>query len=110
MGDALCVIVHGAGEVIGADVIGAIKHEIADLAFEVLADRTLQQVLKSYFCRAGTYSPRAQWTSARYAVAARSRISHAAGQRFTDFLSTAATRVNQSTGTQLLQRCLVRAC
>src|SRR4051812_30795524 len=110
MGDALRVIVHRAGEVIGKHVIGAIKHEIADLALEVLADPALQQVLKGYFCSAGAYSPCAQWTSARNALAAGPRINRAAGKRFTDFLSTAPTGVNQSTDAQLLQGCLVCAC
>src|SRR4051812_46758687 len=110
MGDALRVIVHRAGEVIGKHVIGAIKHEIADLSLEVLADPALQQVLKGYFCSAGAYSPCAQLMSLRNAMAAGPRINRAARKRFADFLSTTTTGVNQSIAAQLLQCCLVCAC
>src|SRR6185295_11496231 len=110
MRNALCVIVHGAGEVIGEDVIGAIKHKVADLVLEVLTDPALQQVLKRYFRRLGADAPGSEFASRRNAMAAGSRIDGAAGKRFTDFFSTATTRVDQAIGAELLQRCLVRPC
>src|SRR5258708_18665209 len=77
MRDALRVVVNRTSEVVGINPIGAKEHEVADLALEILAHASLQEIHEFDRRIVGAHAPCPRFASRRQAVAAGAGIDRA---------------------------------